>query len=479
MDPSLNLPPEVWTRIFLWATTIPDAFSPHPLSRTILQAEARDNWWRLSNEVASCRYTYRCIALVCRSWYHFSKPFFWQHLVLHSPASVSGAAAALSASRSSTYTSIHTYHNRTQPPGGMGWFVRRIDLDIDLRPSMELNEQLLRGLATILTLAPNLEIFCDHAHPGPSFDDQYVLYLPDGLLSYLFHPNNSLKRVEWSANNFSPFCSYLHAAPQLRVLNLHAFTSRPITWLPHNTPYNVSLPYLETLVLNEDPAYGQPTVVSTWDLPSLRSLRLEISPDSGADIFFEAHGPKITTLSIHTPVVNRPLRSIGQYCSYTPNVDSLFFQLHHPPFTLTSPLPSVKLIGIQGLLSFRGRSFDDGEEELLHQHLTAMVRSRGRMPSLKVIRLVDFDPSSWNSQDRTAREVARWQRWQLRWEMLGVRWEDRDGQLMRVPNSLLELLEQRDLDDEEIYSDEEMAVDEEIEGFSDYLSLSSASGLWD
>jgi len=101
------------------------------------------------------------------------------------------------------------------------------------------------------------------------------------------------------------------------------------------------------------------------------------------------------------------------------------------------------------------------------------------MPSLKVIRLVDFDPKSWNSQDRTAREVARWQRWQLRWEMLGVRWEDRDGELMRVPDALLELLEQKDLDDEEIYSDDEMAVDEELEGFSDYLSLSSATGLWD
>jgi hypothetical protein len=136
------------------------------------------------------------------------------------------------------------------------------------------------------------------------------------------------------------------------------------------------------------------------------------------------------------------------------------------------------MIGIQGLLNFRGRSFDDGEEEQLHRHLTAMVRSRGRMPSLKIIRLVDFDPESWNSQDRTAREVARWQRWQLRWEMLGVRWEDRDGQLMKVPDAMLELLEQRDLDDEEIYSDDEMAVDEELEGFSDYLSLSSVSGMY-
>jgi hypothetical protein len=477
MDPSLNLPPEVWTRIFLWATTVPYAFSAHPRSRTMLESEAREDWWRLSNEVASCRYTHRCIALVCRSWYHFSKPFFWQHLVLHSPATVTGAAAALSASRSNAYHANNAYSQ--QPPGGIGWFVRRIDLDIDVRPTMALNEQLLRGLATILTLAPNLEIFCDHAHPGPSFDDQYVLYLPDGLLSYLFHPNNLLKRVEWSASNFIPFCSHLHSAPQLRVLNLHAFASKPITWLPHNTPYDVSLPSLETLVLNEDPAYGQAAITSSWDLPNLRSLRLEISPDLGADIFFKVHGQKITTLSIHTPVVDRPLRSIGQYCTFTPNVDSLFFQLHHPPFSLNAPLASLKMIGIQGLLSFRGRSFDDGEEEQLHRHLTAMVRSRIRMPSLKVIRLVDFDPMSWNSQDRTAREVARWQRWQLRWEMLGVRWEDRDGELMRVPDALLELLEQKDPDDEEIYSDDEMAADEELEGFSDYLSLSSASGLWD
>lgn len=475
MDPSLNFPPEVWTRIFLFATTVSEAFGAH----------SHEDWWRLSNEAVSCRYTHRCIALVCRSWYYFSKPFFWQHLVLHSPATVIGAATALSASRSESYYASSNANPNPNPnpnplpPGGMGWFVRRIDLDIDLRPSMALNEQLLRGLATIIALSPNLEVFCDHAHPGPSFDDQYVLFLPDGLLSYLFHPNNTLRRVEWSANNFIPFCSYLHSAPRLQVLNLHYFHGKPITWLPHNTPHGVSLPNLQTLVLNEDPACGQAAIVSSWNLPRLHSLQLEVSPEFGSDIFFRAHGQKITTLSLHTPVTNRPLYPIGHYCSYTPNVENLFFQLHHPPFSLNAPLGSLKTIGIQGLLAFRGRSYDDGEEELLHQHLTAMVRCRTRMPALKVIRLVDFDPKSWNSQDRTAREVARWQRWQLRWETLGVRWEDRNGHLMRVPDSLLELLEERDLDDDDIYSDDEMAVDEEIEGFSEVLSLSSASGLWD
>ncbi|KAG8797395.1 hypothetical protein FRC17_007747, partial [Serendipita sp. 399] len=281
-------------------------------------------------------------------------------------------------------------------------------------------------------------------------------------------------------------------------------------------PVGVSLPHLDTLVLNEDPRWLQADILSTWHLPSLQTLRLELSPDFGSDRFLRVHGHHLTTLSLHTPVSARPFHSIAHYCSYTPNVESLFFQLHHPPsFALFPPLPStnyniatpqqgqlhlqgqplpppppppppstqtlsnLKMIGIQGLLHFRGRSFDDGEEEQLHRHLTAMVRSRARMPQLKIIRLVDFDPESWKSEERTAREVARWQRWQLRWEMLGVRWEDREGMLMRVPDALLELLERRDLDDEEIYSDEEMAVDEELEGFSDYLSMSSTSGMWD
>ncbi|PVG02537.1 hypothetical protein CPB86DRAFT_697551 [Serendipita vermifera] len=518
MDPSLNLPPEVWTRIFLFACTIPEAFSPHPRSKSgIIESEHREDWWRLQNEVSSCRYTYRCISLVCRSWYHFSLPFFWHHLVLHSPATVIGAANALSASRTISHHYSHhqrlhlqetqniPYHESSsmpQPTGGMGWFVRRIDLDLPVsKPSMELSEQLLRGLATILTLCPNLQIFSDHAHPGPAFDDQFVIYLPDALLSYLFRPNNQLKRVDWSANNLVPFCSYLHSAPQLESLSLHHFVPNPITWLPINQPGGVCLPNLQTLVMNEDPARGQAAIVSTWDLPRLHMLRLEISPILGSDFFLRINGHKIKTLSIHTPaMINVPLHSIAQYCSYMPNLESLYFQLHHPSFTQTTtalvalagqggptpvapggvpPLPSLKMIGIHGLLNFRGRSFDDGEDEQLHRHLTAMVRSRGRMPSLKIIRLVDFDPESWTSQGRTAREVARWQRWQLRWEMLGVRWEDKDGQLMRVPNALLELLEQKDLDDEEIYSDDEMAVDEELEGFSDYLSLSSASGLWD
>lgn len=482
MDPSQNVPPEVWTRIFLWACTVPSAFSAHPRSKSLLQSEAREDWWRLQNEVASCRYTYRCIALVCRSWHHFSIPFFWHHLVLHSPATVAGAASALSASRSLSISHQHQYHTQNQhsshPNGGYGWFVRRIDLDISLPPSMAINEELLRGLATILSLCPNVEIFSDHAHPGPSFDDQYVIYLPDALLSFLFHPTNTLRRVDWSANNLVPFCTYLHAAPHIEVLNLHYFTHQPITWLALNNPGGVSLPNLQTLVINEEPAWAQCAIVSTWFLPRLRTVRLEVASEYGSELFFRAHGHKITTLSLHTPANVTSVYPTGQYTILTPNIESFYFQLHHPPFILNTPLASLRIIGIQGLLNFRGRSFDDGEEDQLHRHLTAMVRSRTRMPALKVIRLVDFDPESWNSQDRTAREVARWQRWQLRWEMLGVRWEDRDGQLMRVPNALLDLLEQRDLDDEEIYSDDEMAVDEELEGFSDYLSLSSASGMY-
>jgi hypothetical protein len=379
---------------------------------------------------------------------------------------------------------LHTQetNHAPQPYGGMGWFVRRIDLDLEVEPSMPLNEELLRGLATILSLCPNLEIFCDHAHPGPAFDEQFVIYLPDGLLSHLFHPANRLRRVDWSANNLIPFTSYLHAAPYLEYLNLHHFVPNPVTWLSINHATNVSLPNLQSLVLKEDPSTGQAAILSTWNLPRLQMLRLEVAPDVGAaDLFLRIHGLKIKTLSIHTPptTINRPLQSMGYYAAYTPNVESLYFQLHHPPFGLNTLLPNLWMIGIHGLLNFRGRSFDDGEEEQLHHHLTAMVRTRNRMPALKVIRLVDFDPESWNSEDRTAKEVARWQRWQLRWEMLGVRWEDRDGHLMKVPNSLLELLEQRDLDDETIYSDQEMAVDEEIEGFSDYLSLSSASGMWE
>ena len=479
MDPALNLPPEVWTRIFLWACTVPAAFSAHPRSKTPLQSEAREDWWRLQNEVASCRYTYRCIALVCRSWHRFSTPFFWHHLVLHSPTAVSGAANALTASRSLSMAHQDAQGQQSpHPSGGVGWFVRRIDLDIRLQPTMVLNEQLLRGLATILSLCPNLEIFSDHAHPGPAFDDQYVIYLPDALLSFLFHPQNTLRRVDWSANNLVPFCTYLHAAPHIEVLNLHCFVQTPITWLPLNSPLDVSLPNLRTLVLNEDPAWAHCRIVSTWYLPRLQTVRLEVASDHSSETFLRVHGHKITTLSLHTPAKIILTYPTAQCCALTLNVECLFFQLHHPPFTLNAPLVSLKMIGIQGLLNFRGRSFDDGEEEQLHRHLTAMVRSRGRMPSLKIIRLVDFDPESWNSQDRTAREVARWQRWQLRWEMLGVRWEDRDGQLMKVPNTLLELLEQRDLDDEEIYSDDEMAVDEELEGFSDYLSMSSTSGIY-
>lgn len=470
-----DLPPELWSKILQEACTVPGAFSPHPRSRKLLESDAREDSWRLLNHATKCRHTYRCISLVSRLWYTLSLPFFWYHLVLRSPATVQGAAAALLAS----YHSSHSAHgNPSLPHGGMGWFVKRIDVDIDVEPSMTLNEDLLRGLVTILTLSPGLEIYADHHHPGPSFDDHYVIYIPDGILKYLFRPGNKLRRVDWHAQNFIPFCSYLHYAPYLEALSLHSFDAKGTTWLAIDNSLSVSLPLLESLVLKEDPESRQPRILSTWDLPRLHTLKLIVSPVFEAEVFFRSHGGKIKTLSIHTPAGSTPYHSIGAYCALAPSLETLYFQLHHPPFTLITPLNTVKMIGIHGLLHFRGRHLDVEEEDQLHRHLTAMVRCRNRMPALKVIRLVDFDPASWGSQDRTAREVARWQRWQLRWEMLGVRWEDRSGQLMRVPDDLLELLEEQDDDDDSGFDDVEM-LDGETESTDDYLSLSSASGMWD
>jgi len=71
------------------------------------------------------------------------------------------------------------------------------------------------------------------------------------------------------------------------------------------------------------------------------------------------------------------------------------------------------MVGIHGLLPWRDRDFEDGEPEMLHNHLTAMVRLKQKVPSLRVVRLVDFDPDSWQSMYREASEVPKWQRWQI------------------------------------------------------------------
>jgi len=116
---------------------------------------------------------------------------------------------------------------------------------------------------------------------------------------------------------------------------------------------------------------------------------------------------------------------------------------------------------------------------MLHNHLSAMVRLKQKMPSLRVVRLVDFDPDSWQSMYREASEVAKWQRWQVRWEFLGVRFEDHKGELMRIPQDLLDLLEERDLAAEDSYGEEtEMEDYYEWDGSSIGGSLGSSMMSW-
>jgi hypothetical protein len=471
------LPSELWRRILQHACTVPRTLdTPLRIGGNI--DEIHDLTASLQDLAKSRRATHKCVALVDRTWHSLSAEFFWTYLVLDSRSKVIGAATALYASaHNQNVPNPNRFPLYPRGTGGLGWFIHRIDMEFDLCATGTIDEDPLRALVYILKSSPNLQVYSDISDSETPRPYRLPPLLTDAIMPLLLPPKNSIRRIDWHSNNLLSFCCHLHNAQSLQLVNLRYFDDR-LKNPPSDRALYVHLPKLHSITFREHGSLGQAAIASTWDLPSLRMLTVETAQDFGSHPFLLKHGPSIRHLSLHTPTIGGPFPPIAAYCSFTPQLETLHFQLHQPTFALGGTLPTLKMVGIHGLLQWGDRDFDDGEPEMLHNHLTAMVRSKQKMPSLHSVRLVDFDPESWQSMYREASEVARWQRWQIRWESLGVRFEDHKGELMRIPQDLLELLEMRDLAEDSYDEETEMEDDYEWDGSSIGGSLGSSMISW-
>lgn len=475
------LPSELWRRILQHACTIPHALDT-PLRTGGNIDHVQDRTAFLQDVAKSRRATHKCIAFVNRAWYSLSAEFFWTYLVLDSRDKVIGAATALyAAAHNPNLPNPNLYPLYPRPPGGLGWFVHRIDMEFDLCATGTIDNEALRALVYILQSSPNIQIYSDISDSEMPRPFRLPPPITDQIIPLLLSPKNSIRRIDWHSNNLLSFCSHLHKAQNLQLLNLRYFDDRLENQPVNDRALNVHLPKLHSITFREHGSLRQAAIASTWDLPCLRMLTVETAPDFGSHPFLLKHGPSIRHLSLHTPTIGGPFQPIAAYCSFTPHLETLHFQLHHPTFALGGTLQALEMVGIHGLLPWGDRDFDDGEPEMLHNHLTAMVhlRQKQKMPSLRVVRLVDFDPESWQSMYREASEVARWQRWHIRWDSLGVRFEDHKGELMQIPQDLLDLLEERDTAADDSYGEEtEMEDDYEWDGSSIGGSLGSSMMSW-
>ena len=473
------LPSELWRRILQHACTIPHALDC-PLHYGGNIDDVQDRTAFLQDLAKSRRATHKCIALVNRTWYSLSAEFFWMYLVLDSRHKVISAATALYGSANNhNVPNPNRFPLYPRPVGGLGWFVHRIDMEFDLCASGTIDDESLRALVYILKTSPNLQVYTDISDSENPRPYRLPPAVTDAIMPFLLHPNNSVQRIDWHSNNLLSFCCHLHKAQSLQLLNLRYFDD-VLENQPSDEALNVHLPRLHSITFREHGSLRQAAIASTWDLPCLRMLTVETAQDFGSHPFLLKHGPSLRHLSLHTPTTGGPFPPIAAYCSFTPQLVTLHFQLHHPTFTLGGTLQALYMVGIHGLLQWGDRDFDDGEPEMLHNHMTAMVRFKQKMPGLHVVRLVDFDPDSWQSMYREASEVARWQRWQIRWESLGVRFEDHKGELMRIPQHLLDVLEERDSAEDDSYGEEtEMEDNYEWDGSSMGGSLGSSMMSWD
>jgi len=471
------LPSELWRRILQHACAIPHALdTPLRIGGNI--DDIQDRTAILQDVAKSRRATHKCTALVNRTWYTLSAEFFWTYLVLDSRDKIIGAATALySSANDHNVPNPNRYPLYPRPGGGMGWFVHRIDMEFDLCASGSTDKDSLSALVYIIRASPNLQVYSDISDNETPRPYRPPPPLTDAIMPFLLHPKNSIRRIDWHSNNLLSFCGHLHNAPSLQLLNLRYFDDR-LEEQPDERALYVHLPKLHSITFRELGSLRQAAIASTWDLPCLHMLTVETAQDFGSHAFLLKHGPSIRHLSLHTPTIGGPFPPIAAYCSFTPQLETLHFQLHHPTFALGGTLQALYMVGIHGLLPWGDRDFDDGESDMLHNHLTAMVRSKQKMPGLHVVRLVDFDPESWQSMYREAAEVAKWQRWQIRWESLGVRFEDHKGELMRIPQDLLDLLEERDLAEDSYGEETEMEDDYEWDGSSIGGSLGSSMMSW-
>jgi len=358
------------------------------------------------------------IITVCRTWNEVLSELLCEYVVVYGSRDLSNMVERFEASKEA---SLASNGNGL----GFGAWVKRIDFrmhrhDKDL-PCAETTTKIIR----LLQCMPHLEIYVNSNGRNTQAPVRTHPLVIETLISCC---GNSLKRVDWNFSecpSWADLAHLLRGTPNLEALRIITIYGQSIP-LPDSSL--ITLKYLRNFSLGM-PNNAPPYLPHSWDpllsylsvssdqLPSLE--RLDINPFP-SDIFFIIHGYKLRILRTNSADTLPYLPASLDLC---PNLHSLVF----PPnldICLSESHPSIERIGIFPLVECPVTA----PERIYEAHVIApmeeclIMLEQMFLPKLKLVKVRNVG-SLADVVDHPLLLQFWWRRWNLR----GVRFEDKMG----------------------------------------------------
>ncbi|KAI0647316.1 hypothetical protein C8Q79DRAFT_619918 [Trametes meyenii] len=273
-----NIPPEVWLRVFAYATYIPGAFE-HDDGQAMV-AFSRDKYGivvhRRHREATNLMLN---ASRVCKTWTSLATEFIFRYILVRSGDHAVQVAAALG-----RYD--HNFAGR--------WAIR---LELALEGVHRWDDEHTTALARIFAFCPNVTIFStafSTADASLFQDRQFLRAMHDVSM----RPN--LRRLELRGD-----ATLLETVLPPLATNLESLWLLPSRRTAPNRVFDpMQFPLVHTFVLSEGFGWGGPP--SNWIMPALNTLcteddHLTAHAQMKLGEFFEAHGPQLQHLATCRP----------------------------------------------------------------------------------------------------------------------------------------------------------------------------------
>lgn len=325
---------------------------------------------------------------------------------------------------------------------GIGRWTRRIDFRMHRRDGHLTSAQITAKIIRLLRLTPNLEIYVNSNGQNTQAPGRTHPRVIETLTQYC---GKSLKRVEWNFAEcpaWHDLAGLLRGTPNLETLGLITVYGQSIP-LPDSTL--ITLPSLKTLSLGI-PTNAPPYLPDSWNpllsclslfpdqLPSLE--RLDINPLPRAD-FFIMHGPKLRMLRTNSP---DPLPSLPHALDASPNLQTLIVPPNVEIYLAdTGCHPSLERVGIfpvcENTITVPERIYEQHVMQPLEECLLQLEEMN--LPKLKTIKVRNVGLLAG-----VIEHPLLLQFWWRRWNILGVRFEDKVGKTFeKVISGAFEILD--------------------------------------
>jgi hypothetical protein len=416
------LPPEIWIIILRHATYAPDYLDTSALEPLI---DDHRSWTSpISSPVLRDSFRVkRNLVLVSKYWRIMAIGYLLEHIIIRSIERVYSIANTLKR----TYTAEREGEDgerRSERDGRsdtlqLGRLVRRLDF----HPDVQWNRIYSKEFKTFASIV----LDCDNLRVLTIGFNSMVTRGWEMLRPAIKNSNSSLRHL--SCYDFGVDSEVLELLPQFQlveVLFLHVAPGRVPTHLDH-----CSFPRLHTLEIGGGGALQFLSLLLRWfTFPAVVRF---ISRGSAAELtvpggFLETYGKQILHLDFSpeaSQVYGLLPRSIFRIC---PSIQHCVVPASPCPSSFDTP-PSA-------LIRVSLRVFTVYSPQVAGIEEWTRLLSATSCPTLRCVRLMDFANRSFRESSHIRAEAERFRRWIEIWEARGVRFEDRHGALVEIPDDL-------------------------------------------